>query len=405
MNELIIKEDVSSKIIEVRGVDVILDRDIAKILGMETKVLNQSVKRNITMFNKNNYFQLEQDEFNTLRSQIVTSKGGIRYLPYAFTKEGVLILTSILKIKNDIIIELINAFDRQNLVIKTDDDIREMIYEIREKQVILDFDLAKLYKVETKRINEAVRNNLSKFPERFCFQITKDEYENIFSRSKISTLNVGRGHNLKYLPYAFTEQGILMLATILKSEVAVETSIRIIDAFVVMKHYLNQNGDVYKSITYLNNKMIEHDDKINQMLLYFEPNEKIYLKGNEYDAYSDIRKIFSLAKKELIIIDGYIDNSILDVIRNLEIKIILITKPNNVIDRYLNQYHNINIIYTNDFHDRYFIIDRKLIYHSGASINYVGRRIFSIDKIEDRDIVKDLLSITIELISTNYDAV
>ena len=130
-----------------------------------------------------------------------------------------------------------------------------------------------------------------------------------------------------------------MLATILKSEVAVETSIRIIDAFVVMKHYLNQNGDVYKSITYLNNKMIEHDDKINKMLLYFEPNEKIYLKGNEYDAYSDIRKIFSLAKKELIIIDGYIDNSILDVIRNLEIKIILITKPNNVIDRYLNQYH------------------------------------------------------------------
>ena len=115
MNELIIKEDVSSKIIEVRGVDVILDRDIAKILGMETKVLNQSVKRNITMFNKNNYFQLEQDEFNTLRSQIVTSKGGIRYLPYAFTKEGILILTSILKIKNDVVMELINAFDRQNL--------------------------------------------------------------------------------------------------------------------------------------------------------------------------------------------------------------------------------------------------------------------------------------------------
>ena len=117
-----IKEDVSSKIIEVRGMNVILDRDIAKILGMETRVLNQSVKRNITMFNKNNYFQLDEDEFmdlksqnDVLKSQFVTSKGGVRKLPYAFTKEGILILTSILKIKNDVVMELINAFDRQNL--------------------------------------------------------------------------------------------------------------------------------------------------------------------------------------------------------------------------------------------------------------------------------------------------
>ena len=411
MNELMIKEDVSSKIIEVRGMNVILDRDIAKILGMETRVLNQSVKRNITMFNKNNYFQLDEDEFmdlksqnDVLKSQFVTSKGGVRKLPYVFTKEEILILTSILKLKNDVVMELINAFDRQKLIVQNDDNISQMIYEIRGKQVMLDFDLAYLYECKngTKEINQAVNRNKNKFPNDFCFQLTEKEFYNLRSQFVTSSLENDYGGR-RYLPYAFTEQGVLMIATILKTEIAINTSIKIVNTFVAMKKYISYVSLPSSNLT---NLVLEDHSRINNLEKAFDEfKEKevlteVYFEGQIYDAYSKILSIFKNVKKRLIVIDSYADNELLDIIKEISIEVIVITTneymKQNIVNRYNEQYHNLKVIYDNSFHDRYFIVDNN-IYHSGSSINRIGHKTFSITKISD-DITKDAIINKIEQI-------
>ena len=200
------------------------------------------------------------------------------------------------------------------------------------------------------------------------------------------TLNEGRGHNIKYLPYVFTEQGVVMLATILHTKIAIETSIMIIDAFVVMKHYLTEHGDIYKSINHLNNKVIEHDEKIDLLLSEFNPKERLYLAGKTFEAYYDIIDIFKKAKKELIIIDGYVDRSMLNYIKEIKSNIIIITKTNSKlsdfdIQKYNDEYHNLRLVYNDKIHDRYFIIDKKDIYHCGTSIN----------KLEDKFIIDTIL--------------
>ena len=418
-----IKEDISSKIIEVRGVDVILDRDIAKILGMETKRINEVTKRNITMFNKNNYFQLYKDEFATLRSQIVTSNDYQRsqiatfgkYSPYAFTKEGILILTSILKLKNDVVMELINAFDRQNLSYQNKDNIREMIYEIRGKQVMLDFDLAYLYKCKngTKTINLAVKRNIEKFPERFMFMLTEEEIENLRFQFETSSLENNHGGR-RYLPYAFTEQGVAMLATVLHTKVAKEVSVNIIDAFVSMRKYISYISLEQK---YINNMVLKHNDDINKNTkaigllekAFDEFKEKevlteVYFEGQIYDAYSKILSIFKNVKKRLIVIDSYADNELLDIIKEISIEVIVITTneymKQNIVNRYNEQYHNLKVIYDNSFHDRYFIVDNN-IYHCGSSINRIGHKTFSITKISD-DITKDAIINKVNMIISEY---
>lgn len=300
MNGIMIKEDVSSMIIKIRGVDVIVDRDIAKLLNMENKRINEVVKRNINLFNKNNYFQMSEDEFIDWKSQFATSNGdkmGLRKLPYVFTKEGILILSSTLKIRNELVSEIIEEFNKlenNNLVIKGQ-NINSMIFEIRGKQVIFDSDLAKLYECKngTKEVNQAVKNNIEKFPENYMFRLTIDEYELLRSKILTSKNNLFQKETLtkggrRYLPYVFTEQGVVMLATILHTKIAIETSIKIIDAFVVMRHYLNQNGDIYKSITSINNRLDEPDDKIELLLSNFNVREKVYLSGQTYDAYLEI---------------------------------------------------------------------------------------------------------------------
>ena len=296
-----------------------------------------------------------------------------------------------------------------NSIITNEDlNIEKMIYELRGKQVIFDFDLAKLYHVETKRINEAVRRNSEKFQERFCFKIEIEEFD--FLRSQIATLkkyNNSRGHNVKYLPYAFTEQGVAMLATILKSTIATQVSIRIMDAFVAMHKYISNSLIEQKIInnTVLNNqteiKKIKYDIKLLQeSFKKFEEKKitnEIYFNGQIYDAYSKIIDILRTAKEQIIIIDGYTDKSTLDIIRNVDVKTILITKrKSNLndtdINKYNKQYHNLKIIYNETFHDRYIIIDNNIVYHCGASINHAGSRTFSINILEDNIVKNDLIN-------------
>lgn len=226
----------------------------------------------------------------------------------------------------------------------TKDEIENMIYEVRGRQVMLDSDLAKLYGVETKRINEAVRNNPQKFPERFSWKLTAIESKNFlvenFDQKNIETRG-GRFKNQR----VFTEQGL-------------ETSF---------------------------NKL-EEKRKTNE----------IYFNGQIYDAYSKIQEIFKIATKSLIIIDAYADNTILDIIKRLDVNVVIITKKDNLLTtqdiiKYNKQYHNLKVIYDNSFHDRYFIIDKKQVYHYGASINRIGYKTFSITLVGDEEVCKLLI--------------
>ena len=279
--------------------------------------------------------------------------------------------------------------------LKEELNIENMIYEIRGKQVMLDSDLAKLYNVETKRINEAVKNNPYKFPERFSFRLNEIEMENLwskFSTAKIS--NMSRSY-----PRVFTEQGIAMLSTILKSKVAVETSIRIMDAFVKMRKYISANLIEQDN---MKNMLIKHDNEIKLLQESFSKLEKkekinhIFYEGQIYDAYSLLIDIFRKAKKEIIIIDNYADKSILDMITNLNVKVIIVTKKFNLlkdidIKKYNKQYHNLKVIYSDKFHDRFVIIDKKVLYHSGASFKDLGNKCFAITKIKDKEYLETII--------------
>jgi len=284
-------------------------------------------------------------------------------------------------------------------------NIENMIYEIRGKQVMLDSDLAKLYQCKngTKTLNQAVKRHINRFPSRFMFQLTKEEYNNLL-RSQTGTLELEPGQYSKYLPYVFTEQGVAMLATVIKTPIAEEISIAIMDAFVLMRKYISKN-DYDNRISNLESKYIEHDTKINQIFNAIESKKKvneIYFNGQIYDAYSKIVSIIKEATKEITIIDNYADITILDMISKINIKVTLITSKSNYltkldIEKYNNQYDNLKIIYNNTFHDRYIILDNNIIYHMGSSINHAGNKTFSINILEDT-IVKEALINKIALI-------
>ena len=186
-----------------------------------------------------------------------------------------------------------------------------------------------------------------------------------------------------------------MLATVLKSNIATKVSIAIMDAFVNMHHYILENKDVYQSLTNINNKLIKHDEKINYIFSAFDKKEQLFLPGETYDAYSEIMDILTKTKEEIIIIDSYADQKILDFIRNIDVKIILITsnkaKLNDLeLDTFNKQYNKLKVIKNDSFHDRYFIIDKKNFFHIDTSLNNAGNKVFTINKLED-NIIKDNL--------------
>ena len=285
-----------------------------------------------------------------------------------------------------------------DVIVKDEVVIENLIYEIRGVQVILDSDLARLYECVngTKDINKAVKRNIERFPENFMFQLTDEEYDNL--RFQIGTSKVRGGR--RYNPYVFTEQGVAMLSSVLHSEVAIKMSIQIINAFVIMRKYISNNLIEQR---YINNLVLEHDSEIKLLKESFGKIEEkrkineIYFNGQIYDAYSKIQDIFKTAKKRLIIIDAYTDNTLLDIIKRLNIDVIIITKKDNLlthqdITKYNKQYHNLKVIYNNTFHDRYFIIDKTQVYHCGTSINRIRYKTFSINLISDEEVCNLLVS-------------
>ena len=280
------------------------------------------------------------------------------------------------------------------IIINDNIKIENMIYEIRGKQVMLDSDLAMLFGYETKQLNRQVLRNINRFPENYCFQITDAEY--ISLRCQNGTLKNGRGEHRKYLPYVFTEHGITMLAGILKSEPAIEMSLRIVDIFITMKNYINTSlieQKYFNELTIKNTEDIkllqESFDKLNIK----ESNNHIFYEGQIYDAYSLLIDILSRAKKEIIIIDNYAGKKLFNIIKNINVKVKIYTENIDNIskEKYEKQYSNIEIITTNIFHDRFIIIDNRVLYHSGASFKDLGKKCFAITKIVEDNILKELL--------------
>ncbi len=284
------------------------------------------------------------------------------------------------------------------LIIKNNDKIEDLIYEIRGKQVMLDSDLAKLYNCKngTKSINLTVKRNINRFPERFMFQINKEEYYKTL-RFQNETLEFKQGQYPKYLPYVFTEQGVAMLATVLRTSVAEEISIQIMDAFVAMRKYIRGNG-YQKRMSNVEAKLIEHDIKIDHILDKMnnkEKNNHLFFEGQIYDAYSLMMSILGKSKKEIIIIDNYAGRELFDLIKDIKIKIKIYSKniEEESLKKYQKQYQNMEIIYNDKFHDRFIIIDQKTLYHCGASFKDLGDKCFAINLIEDNTILWNILNI------------
>ncbi|MGM9876395.1 MAG: ORF6N domain-containing protein [Bacilli bacterium] len=285
------------------------------------------------------------------------------------------------------------------IIVKDDIKIENLIYEVRGKQVMLDSDLSRLYgcKNGTKSLNLAVKRHINRFPERFMFQLTQEQYYNIL-RFQNETLELEQGKYSKYLPYVFTEQGVAMLATILKTDVAEEVSIRIMDAFVAMRKYLGVNN-YNERISNLEIKYISLDNNVRLIqksldkLGSKEENNHIFFDNQIYDAYSLLMDILGKAKKEIIIIDNYAGKKLFDIIKDIKVNIKVYTQniDNIAKEKYELQYNNLTIINTDIFHDRFIMIDKKILYHCGASFKDLGKKCFCISVIEDEQIIKDLI--------------
>ena len=265
-------------------------------------------------------------------------------------------------------------------------DIENMIYEVRGVEIMIDSDLANLYHVETKRINEAVKNNPEKFPERYLFRITETEYFSLKSKNSTSKGGSRKGHTV------FTEQGIYMLATILKSQVATNVSIQIMDTFVKMRHYINYNKDFLpRRFLLLEDQVDNNTKRINELFDKFNPKDivknYIFFEGEFYDAYSLFIDILNSTKDEVIIIDNYAGKELLNILKIIDKKIIIVSKNIDIVlkSKYEKQYKNVRFINNISFHDRFIIVDRKITYLCGSSFKDLGKKCFAISKIELED--------------------
>ena len=303
--------------------------------------------------------------------------------------------------------------DKIEIVNNSLENIKNLIYTIRGKQVILDSDVAMLYQCETKYVNRVVKRNIERFPEEFCFQLEKNEFQNLRCQFVTSSLKKPNYGGRRYMPYVFTEQGIAMLSALLKSEIAVKVSINIMKAFVEMRKIIVTNTRVFDRLTNVEYKLLEqekilteHEEKFEKVFDELQKNErkefkqKIFFNGQIYDAYSLIIDIIKRAKNKILIIDNYIDDSILEMLqkKNKDVEVVILTIQNNSltkldVQKFNKQYPTLKIAYTNKFHDRFIVVDNNELYHCGASLKDLGKKCFAISKIEDAEYIKKLCEI------------
>lgn len=284
--------------------------------------------------------------------------------------------------------------------------IEKLIYVIRDKQVMIDSDLAMLYQVETGALNRAVKRNIKRFPDDFRFQLTVEEYENLKCQIGISSLNENGYGGRRTLPYVFTEQGISMLASVLHSDIAVNVSIGIMRAFVEMRRFIANNALLFERISNVELKQLEYqkqtDEKLEQIFEYIseheEASQKIFFDGQIYDAFSLIVSLIQKAEKEITLIDGYVDVGTLNLLakKNEGVSVTVYThqrtRLSNIdVANFNAQYPTLEVKYTSVFHDRFLILDGKTAYHIGASLKDAGKKTFGITLINDESITKDIL--------------
>ena len=283
------------------------------------------------------------------------------------------------------------------------ENIKNLIYTIRGKQVMLDSDVAMLYHSETKHVNRVVKRNSERFPDEFCFKLTEKEFQNLrcqFVTSSFEKTNYG---GRRYLPYVFTEQGIAMLSALLRSDIAIRVSIDIMKAFIEMRKFISINGQVFDRLTNVEYKVLELNSKFDEIFNELQKNEekqfkqKIFFDGQIYDAYSLIIDIIKTAQVKILIIDNYIDDSILKILskKNKNVEVVILTSQNcNLtkldIQKFNKQYQTLKISYTNKFHDRFIVIDNKELYHCGASLKDLGKKCFAISKMEDIEYIRKI---------------
>ncbi len=273
-----------------------------------------------------------------------------------------------------------------------ENSIRSKIHVIRGQQVMLDRDLAALYGVETKVMNQAVKRNIERFPENFMFQLSENEYE--IWRSQFVTSNSDK-MGLRRPPYAFTEQGVAMLSAVLKSETAIKVSIQIMNAFVSMRHFFQNNAEIFVELKTMRQHQIDTDIHLNEtdkkvdelfsLMDKYNINETqgIFFQGQIFDAYAKFESFLAAAKKEIILIDNYVDLSILQRLAKKKkgVNVTIYTDPKTKltaqdVQTFNAQYPTLTLNHTTKTHDRFLIIDKATIYHIGASLKDLGKKCF-----------------------------
>ena len=287
-------------------------------------------------------------------------------------------------------------------------DIKSLIYLVRNQQVMMDSDLATLYQVETKVLNQAVTRNISRFPERFRFQLTKREYENLKSQFVTSSSeDNGTTHGgRRKLPYVFTEQGIAMLSSVLRSDIAVTVSIRIIDSFVEMRKYMASASLMHERLNNVEIRQInyqkETEERFDKVFDYIaaheESEQKVFFDGQIYDAFSLFVGLIQKADSNLILIDNYVDIHTLNLLskKKKTVAVTIYTLDNSTLTEadvkvFNAQYPMLDIKYTEKFHDRFLIVDNTYGYHIGASVKDAGKKCFGINLIQEISIIQDIL--------------
>ena len=278
--------------------------------------------------------------------------------------------------------------------------IQNRILVIRGQQVMIDRDIAELYGVETKRLNEQVKRNIERFPEEFCFQLNDEEFNNW--KSQFATSNSDK-MGLRKKPYAFTEHGVTMLAAVLKSEKAVQASIQIVKAFVAMRRFLLTNAQVFQRLDSLEMHRIESDKRIDELFsrmdrYKIDDTQGIFYQGQIFDAYAKFKSFIQQATKEIILIDNYVDITTLERLadKNCGVALTIYTSQNarltaQDIQNFNTQYPPLTVHYTSRMHDRFMIIDNQILYHIGASLKDLGKKCFAFD-LFDATFIPDILA-------------
>jgi hypothetical protein len=270
--------------------------------------------------------------------------------------------------------------------------IKDKIYSIREKQVMLDHDLAELYSVETKQLNRTVKRNRERFPAHFMFQLSENELNSL--RCHFGTIKKKRGEHRKYLPHVFTEQGVAMLSGVLRSKTAVQVSIKIVDSFIAMRKFIHSNAQVLQRLSSLERKQLQFDSNFEKLFEAigdrdFVQNQGIFFDGQVFDTYKFVSDLIRSSKKSIILVDNYIDDTVLTLFskRRKNVEVIIYTKNISKglrldLIKYNSQHDPIEIIEFKDSHDRFLILDEEIIYHIGASLKDLGKKWFAFSRME-----------------------